>query len=40
MPRIYLCANSGARLGLAEAVVLFSIAWQEKTEESVRVEDI
>lgn len=30
LPRIYLSANSGARIGLAEEVVgLFSIAWRE-----------
>lgn len=33
LPRIYLSANSGARIGLAEEVVgLFSIAWREPSK--------
>ena len=32
LPRLYLSANSGARLGLAEEIKhLFRIAWEDKT---------
>lgn len=33
IPRIYLSANSGARIGLAEEVkALFRIAWEDNKE--------
>ena len=33
LPRLYLAANSGARLGLAEEIKhLFKIAWEDKDD--------
>lgn len=35
IPRIYLAANSGARIGIAEELVpLFQVAWNDKTDPS------
>lgn len=42
VPRIYISANSGARIGLAEEVkALFKVAWEDPDEpEKVRVVEI
>ena len=38
LPRLYLSANSGARLGLAEEIKhLFNVAWEDNSDiEKVR----